>query len=329
MKNINISKRKYENLKKLELPKDVVSTEASFYRMNYLNKMKVFKSLYRVNGALFANKLFTLTMLDEYKEILPDSFVLPESLCTVEKEVKGFILPYVKGITLESYLKNKKIAIKDQLFYIKKIGELLDQLEHIRTNSNLDSIYLNDLHASNFIVNPKKKELKVVDLDSCRICDSKPFPARYLTPLSLLNKAPGKKYDIYQKTSINENMTSVLKMMEYNEYEKYYCKNNNYRDELGYVNSNKESDLYCYVILFLNYLYGSNIGSFDLEEFYNYTYYLIKIGFDKNLINAINLIVTGAPNENIDCYLNTVTEEQVARANEKVYNMVKSKKVSI
>ena len=59
-------------------------------------------------------------------------------------------------------------------------------MEHIRKNTNLDSIYLNDLHASNFIVDMKMKDIKVVDLDSSKICDSKSFPARYLTPLSHL-----------------------------------------------------------------------------------------------------------------------------------------------
>jgi len=64
----------------------------------------------------------------------------------------------------------------------------------------LDSIFLNVFHLSNFLIDPKTKEIKVVDLDSCRICDSKPFPARYLTPLSLLTRAPGKnKYDIFRK----------------------------------------------------------------------------------------------------------------------------------
>ena len=197
MNSINISKRKFENLKKLDLPEEVISTEATFYKMNYLGKIKVFKSLHKTKGSIFANKLYTLTMLDEYREILPDSFVIPDSLCSVEKKVKGFLLPYVKGITLEAYINNKKIDIKEQLFYIKQIGVILEQLEHIRNNSNLDSIYLNDLHASNFIVDSKKRKLNVVDLDSCRICDSKPFPARYLTPLSLLNKAPNENIGPY------------------------------------------------------------------------------------------------------------------------------------
>ena len=324
MQSINISKRKFDGLKRLELPKEVMSTEANFYKFNYLGKVKVFKSLHKTKGPIFANKLFTLEMLNEYREILPNSFVIPESLVSVEKEVRGFALPLIKGITLESYLADKKFKTKDKIEYIKQIGQLLDGLSSLRKDSGLDCIYLNDLHASNFMVDPKSKEIKVVDLDSCRICDSKPFPARYLTPLSLLNKAPGNnKYEIYQKDSIADDGTPILQMMSYEEYESYYCRYSNYRNQLGYVNSNEESDLYCYIILFLNYLYGSNVGSFTLEEFYEYVYYLEKIGFDQELMDAIIKIVTGAPNVNIEPYLDTVTDEQVARANKKVYKSLK------
>ena len=112
MQSINISKRKFDGLKRLELPKEVMSTEANFYKFNYLGKVKVFKSLHKTSGPIFANKLFTLEMLNEYREILPNSFVIPESLVSVEKEVRGFALPLIKGITLESYLANKNFKTK-------------------------------------------------------------------------------------------------------------------------------------------------------------------------------------------------------------------------
>ena len=324
MDNINISKKKYENLRKIELPKQVISTEANFYKMNYLGKTKVFKSLHKTNGPVFANKLYTLEMLNEYAELLPKSFVLPESLVSVDKKIKGFSLPFVKGINFELFLSDLNINPSTKLQYIKMIGDILEQLEHIRTNSNLDCIYINDLHASNFMVDLKKQEIKVVDVDSCRICDSKPFPSRHLTPLGLFNKAPGQnKYDIYQKETISSSDMSVLQLMSQSESESYYCRYANYRDQLGYVNSNKESDLYCYTILFLNYIYGENVGSFNLEEFYNYICYLEKIGFDQELLNSIIKIVTSAPNDNIGMYLDSITDKQVYMANKNVYRRVR------
>lgn len=319
MNSFNISKRKYENLKQLVLPDNVISTEADFYRLNYMGKNMIFKSLHKTKGSTFANKLYILEMLDNYKDILPSNFVIPDSLVTVEKQIRGFVLPFVNGITLENYLTDDNVNTKDKIYYLKCIGKILDKLDKIRKESYLDSIYLNDLHASNFIVDPKEKKLKVVDLDSCRICDSKPSLARHLTPLSLLNEAPGdNKYDVYRKDIFQDGVLVMDLMSDY-DYEYNYCREYNYKDELGFINSNEESDLYCYCIVVLNYLYGANMGSFGLSKFYDYMLYLEKIGIDKNLINAFIKIVTNAPNENIGVYLDTLTDNQIIKARRPVF----------
>ena len=326
MESFNISKRKYNNLKQLILPDGIISTEANFYKFNHLGKTMVFKSLHKTSGSIFANKLYTLEMLKTYSDILPDDFILPESLVSVDKEIKGFCLPYYKGDNLELVLSNNNISIDDKLLYLKKVGELLNKLSSIRKESNLKCIYINDLHASNFLVNKKLKELKVIDLDSCRICDSKPFTARYLTPLSLLNEAPGNnKYEIYQKDSIDYTNFNILDILSYSEYEPYYCNYKNYKDELGYINSNEDSDLYCYTIMFLNYLYGSNVGSFSLEQFYDYITHLERIGIDKHLILSLIKIVTSAPNENIMPYLDCLTPKQIEMAHKNVYEVTRMK----
>ncbi len=350
MDSIYLSKRKFNKLKELDLGNDVVSTEATFYKFNHLGKVKVFKKLNKTNGPVFANKLFTLEMLHEYREILPESFVIPESLVSVENEVlqlnvpdimgipaeifisnrpyqkriktkniQGFDLPYVDGITLETFLRDTKISKRLHIKYLKEIGKILDQLDHIRNNSELDSIYLNDLHASNFMIDKKTMELKVVDLDSCRICDSRPFPARHLTPFSLLTNAPANKYDIYKKNMIGEDGSIILQMVSDDDYGKAYCTYKNYKDELGFVNSNEQSDLYCYSILVLEYLYGPNIDFISLEKFYNYMNYLESLDIDQELINGIIQIVTGAPNVNIAPYLDLLKDEQIIKANKKMF----------
>lgn len=317
MKVIPISKKKYEELTRLRLPRDVVSTEAILYRFNYHGEEKVFKNLLKLNGVSFANKQFTLSMLDEYRQIIPESFVLPDCLCTIQGKVSGFAMPYIEGINLESYLNNKNVKNEVKLFYIKKIGEILEQLDHVRNNSTLDSIYINDLHASNFIVQPKTKELKVVDTDSCRICDSKTMPARYLSPLVLLNFAPINKYSI-----INKRM-NVLEVIS--EDEDKYDYNYDYKAELGYVEANKNSDLYCYAILLLNYLYGKptetkgGVSLMSLNTFSDYMFYLEKLGINKNLTNAFYKIISGADNENFYPYVESLTDEQVEKAKCKVF----------
>ena len=319
MQSINISKRKYETLKQIELPDDVMSTEANFYKLSHMGKLKVFKSLHRTSGTLFANKLFTLEMLNAYRAILPRNFVIPEALVTVEKNIKGFIMPYIKGVTLEAYLADAKVPLNDKIKYLKQIGSILDKLEHIRQEAGLDCIYLNDLHASNFIIEEGTGKLKVEDLDSCKICDSKPKTARYLTPLSLfIHVKNNNKYDIYRK--------DIFDKVNVDDPQGEYCKYKNYKDELGFVNSNENSDLYCYAITFLNFIYGGNVGLFGLNQFYDYMNYLEWIGFDSKLVCAIMKIVSNAPNKNIAVYLDSITEEQVCRANHKVYKIVKNSK---
>lgn len=307
MKNINISRKKYFQIQKLILPNDVMSTEADLLTFEYCGKIKVFKSFknHTSNGAKFANKLYTVQMLDTYKEILPNSFVIPDSLCSVSGNIEGFTLPYIEGVNMEHYLNDKKISPKEKLYFIKRIGLILEQMDHIRQNTNLKSLFINDLHASNFIIQKDKGEVKIVDLDSCKICDNKSFPARYLGSLGLFNAAPYNKYILEQKDS--------EKKYDHNNYEDYY----------GYVCANANSDLYCYTILFLNFLYGSNINLFSINEFYDYMYYLGKIGIDKNLVNALYKIVSSGNNENIYAYLDLLTEEQVYRADKKVYKTVK------
>ena len=73
MNHINISKKKLENLVPLDLSKKVFHTESMIYHLDYRGKDKVLKILYQSKGSIFANKLYTVEMLDCYKNYLPDS----------------------------------------------------------------------------------------------------------------------------------------------------------------------------------------------------------------------------------------------------------------
>ena len=76
-------------------------------------------------------------------------------------------------------------------------------------------------------------------------------------------------------------------------------------------------------MVILNYLYGSNLKTVAIEEFYEYMYYLEYIGIDKNLVSLFERIVTNKNNKNPEYLLSSITDEQVYRANEKVYKKVK------
>ena len=76
-------------------------------------------------------------------------------------------------------------------------------------------------------------------------------------------------------------------------------------------------------MVILNYLYGSNLNTVAIEEFYEYMNYLEYIGIDKNLVSLFEIIVTNKNNKNPEYLLSSITDEQVYRANEKIYKRVK------
>lgn len=76
-------------------------------------------------------------------------------------------------------------------------------------------------------------------------------------------------------------------------------------------------------MVILNYLYGSNLNMVAIEEFYEYMNYLEHIGIDKNLVSIFERIVTNKNNKNPEYLLSSITDEQVYRANEKVYKRLK------
>ena len=122
-----------------------------------------------------------------------------------------------------------------QQFYLKKVGQILEHLDKIRKNTDLNVMFINDLHESNFIVNDKNHELYVIDLDSCRIRYTQPTPSKYLTPKTLINSIQGK----YQLADAD-------------------C------PTYGYVIADENSDLFCYTMMFLCYIYGDNAINFTL-----------------------------------------------------------------
>ena len=171
MKVIRLSKKAFNNLELLNIPREILNTEGKVYNFPYRDNAKVFKQLYHQQGLVFASKLYTLEMLDDNKEYLPENFYIPDYLVTVADTIEGFTVPYIEGINLAIVLKSK-MQCKEQIYYLKKVGEVLEQMHNIRTYTPLTDFYLNDLHEGNFVVNPKKREINVVDLDSSKICFS-------------------------------------------------------------------------------------------------------------------------------------------------------------
>lgn len=302
MKSINISKAKYRKLVPVEIDSSVYNTEARIFRFEDKGIVKVFKELFFDEGMMFANKLYTLEMIDQARDNIPTDFVLPQELCSVNGQVKGFTMPYINGINLNVFLNDSKVDLKEKIFYLKKIGQLLEHMKMIRRNTDLKSFYINDLHEGNFIIDKKSYDLKVLDVDSIKIADNKPFNSKYLSPVSMFTNTPD-KYDYFNVD----------------------C-NNYYTAGFGYVQPSENSDLYCYNMMILNFLYHGKASHMTIDEYYNYISYLESIGVSQELVNSfLKLMSEGVDNPNPKDLLDSLNEKTLYLSQEKVYKRKNNK----
>lgn len=284
MQIINMSKTKLNSLEPLILPKNVTSTECELFKYPYYGKEKLLKKLHRTDGIIFANKLYTIEALNANKDSMPSNFVLPESLVSINKKIEAFTMKYIKGINLSVILNNHDITYEEKIHYLKSIGRILEQMQNIRKYTNLNNFYLGDIHEDNFLVERDKQEIYIVDLDSCKIAGNKSFPGRYLTNSSLI-KYNNTKYQTLSQT-----------------------------DDLADYKIDENTDIYCYIIMILNYLYDGRIDRLSLDKFYDFINYLEDIKVNIELIECFNKIVVGGNNINPCNYLDTLTPKQVAGA---------------
>lgn len=284
MQIINMSKTKLNSLEPLILPKNVTSTECELFKYPYYGKEKLLKKLHRTDGIIFANKLYTIEALNANKDSMPSNFILPESLVSINKKIEAFTMKYIKGINLSVILNNPDITYEEKIHYLKSIGRILEQMQNIRKYTNLNNFYLGDIHEDNFLVERDKQEVYIVDLDSCKIAGNKSFPGRYLTNSSLI-KYNNTKYQTLSQT-----------------------------DDLADYKIDENTDIYCYIIMILNYLYDGRVDRLSLDKFYDFINYLEDIKVNIELIECFNKIVVGGNNINPCNYLDTLTPKQVASA---------------
>lgn len=296
MKTISLSKKIFDSLPYLELGEDVCNWESDIFDYTYKGKPKILKVLHENFGRQFANKLYTVEMLNANKEYLPDSFVMPDYLVSVRNETIGFTVPKIDGITFACILANPQIDIKDKIDYLRKIGGVLVQLSKIREytdNDDIKNFYINDIHSSNFMVNPRNREIYVIDLDSCKIAQNEAVISLYMTRDSLINTNPN-KYEV------NKNRLSS-----------------------GYIIPSEETDLYCYIMMIISFLYGKNVSKLSIVDYYEYLNYLVSIGMDQKLVDIFFNVLSDKPNENPLNLLETITDEQAKKAKALVYEPLK------
>ncbi len=312
METISITKKRFESLVPYELPNYVYNTEGTLYVLPMKNRWttdyKLLKRLYLTTGKVFGNKLETInSLIDNKKELDIDEIVFPEKIATVGGKIVGFTMPLIESINLSTALRSKDISNERKIKYLRQIGEILEKMKLRREYTSISEFYLNDLHESNFIVD-SNDNVRVIDIDSCKINGNSIFNSKYLSSKSFIKEV----YKYEKNKECQENTDYPYS------YHKYST------DITGSFIPDENTDLYCYIIVILNFLYGSNVAMLTLEEFYNYLEYLQTIGLDNELLSSFERIVTCSENENPYMMLESILPF-IGRSNYHVYSYHKKR----
>lgn len=256
MEVINLSKKRFESLEPYELPANIFNTEAKMYTLPIKNRWqtinKILKRLYITSGPIFGNKLQTInSLIDLQKDIDIPEIVFPEKLAIVDSTVVGYIMELIDSINLETALNSFDISSERKIKYLYQIGQVLEKMKQVRayaetdiyTNNTVKDFYLNDLHENNFIIDTRTDDVRVVDIDSCKINGNYTFGSKYLTEKAIIGS-----------------------IRKYKHEENDICG--------GYFEPSEDTEIYCYIMVILNTLYGGNIHNLSIPEFYNYLEYL-------------------------------------------------------
>ena len=303
MEVINLSKKRFESLEPYELPANIFNTEAKMYTLPIKNRWqtvnKLLKRLYITNGPIFGNKLQTINSLIDSRNIIDiPEIVFPEKLAVVDNKVVGYIMELVDSINLETALNSFDVSSERKIKYLHQIGELLEKMKHVRTyapvdiytNATVQDFYLNDMHENNFIIDRQTDSVRVVDIDSCKINGNYTFGSKYLTDKALIGS-----------------------IRKYKREENDICG--------GFFEPSEDTEIYCYIMVILNTLYGGDVHKLSIPEFYDYLEYLYTIGVDLKLLTIFENILSAHHNENPYEYLDSL-KNVFGRAHKNVFKRV-------
>ena len=324
METINITKKRFDSLKQYSLPNYVYNTEGTLYILPIKNRwntqIKLLKRLYLNSGAVFGNKLQTInSLIDNKEEIDIAEIVFPEKIATVGSEIVGFIMPLVNSMNLKTALMDNHISNERKVKYLKQIGLILEKMKLVREYTSINEFYLNDLHESNFIVTTDTDDVRVIDVDSCKINGNQIFTSKYLSSKSFINQI----YKYQKNNTFSYPYTYSESGIKYRKYSdtSYHKYSTNIE---GSFIPDENTDLYCYIIVILNFLYGEDTSRFTFEEFYDYLSYLNKIGVSKEFVDIAEKLVDGSPNENPYPLLDSLIPF-IGRSNHYTYKYIRKK----
>lgn len=290
MNVVNISEKKFQTLERYNPNTHFINTEAELFLfpVNNRNEYKIFKKFFITNRTNFSNKMFTINTLNDYKEYINiNELVIPSELVAISKQIHGHLVEFIEGDNLSKIINNSRIDLSTKIDLLKQVGMVLEKMKSARQQKILTDFYIGDMHEDNIIIN-RFNQIRIIDMDSCKIAGNKTSPSKYLRQIS-------KKGIINNKYQVDiENPHLII--------------------------PNENTDNYCYNIMILNTLFQDDISRLNLDEFNNYLDYLDTIGINRYLISNFSNLYSTKENKNL-YYLLDDLKKKGYRAHKNIYKI--------
>ena len=247
-----------------------------FYNKNITNEaeVRIFSSteLMKIFHFYSQNKVDTLYLLNKYQNdlALVSEFILFKKYIYNKKDLlQGILINKGYKINLRTLLQEGyNFSFNDLIVTLQNVGKVLEKLKYIRNHENkLTTFFIGDLQESNILVDIQTKKIQIIDLDSCKIENNRAFAAKYLEFL---------KTYFYVRENLQEKYP----------WDGYHFSNN------------ENTDLYCYTMIILRFLFGVDIMLLDLNAFYNKMYDLKQDGLPDSLYQIFINLYNHVPNQN-------------------------------
>ena len=290
MTTYKCTKKEIKKLPNFKTPKNTYNTESYFKIFKTDNKtylLKVYKNPLNFIGMdTIHNNILTFIKNQEiFKESLP-SIILPEHLIYIDNNFLAHTMEYIEGINISRVLSSSHYTNKDKIKLLIEIGKLLETFGKIKGFKR--EIYLGDVHEDNFILD-KNGNLRICDCPSCHILGNGVTYSKYLEQNhNLYNVELSQKYE--------QNLDSI-------------------------IIPNRNTDIFCYSFMILNFLSKSELQFLKLKKFINYIDYLSSLKINKEFLDSLVNLFTLKDNISPMPYLETLTDEQIRLSDYATYKL--------
>ena len=265
-----------EDKNKLHFSYKIANTESKLYKLKNSDKEELIKIFYQKdNEEYMRDKIYILDNLIDNKDIINiENLLLPNNLISIDNKIVGYSMDYIKhNINLATVLSNEKVSLRIKLVLLKKIFLVLKKSLEIQGLEG--KFYLNDIHEGNIIYDTQAGVIRIVDIDSSYINNSKIYPTKFFCindeMKNYQNKYP---IDPNEKQFIPNNNTVIISYI--------FMLLNTLSEELSYTWSKKD------LLEYLNLLNLNGVSykiTDDISSIYDEK---DNISFDLDNLNYLN-----------------------------------------